>query len=276
MPNKFVGAFKFLTQGARKGKVAPTITQPRQLKTTMKRIQSENQKFGFTKAKTAKDRANIVRRKKSIERMEKLDAAKKKVKAGEKGKKDIQKMVDTGQADRVGSSVYHRGIRDKKAEGGILGRAKKFLGKEAPKRKPKSKEEINRIVNSDAYKKADYKGKTEMLGGKFFTRKEMEEKINKGKPSIKDKILPPKKKNRLQELREELNKMKKGGKVKKKFPDLTGDGKVTQADILKGRGVFKKGGGVKQMVKTITSPITHLRNKLKSRKFGQGKEKGKK
>jgi hypothetical protein len=32
-------------------------------------------------------------------------------------------------------------------------------------------------------------------------------------------------------------KMAKGG-----FPDLTGDNKVTQADILKGRGVFKKGG----------------------------------
>ena len=33
-------------------------------------------------------------------------------------------------------------------------------------------------------------------------------------------------------------------KVKKegKFPDLTGDGKVTRADVLKGRGVFKKGG----------------------------------
>lgn len=28
----------------------------------------------------------------------------------------------------------------------------------------------------------------------------------------------------------------------KKFPDLTGDGKVTRADILKGRGVFKSGG----------------------------------
>ena len=27
-----------------------------------------------------------------------------------------------------------------------------------------------------------------------------------------------------------------------KFPDLTGDGKVTQADVLKGRGVFMKGG----------------------------------
>ena len=35
--------------------------------------------------------------------------------------------------------------------------------------------------------------------------------------------------------------MKKGGK--KKFPDLTGDGKVTRADILKGRGVIKRDGG---------------------------------
>lgn len=36
----------------------------------------------------------------------------------------------------------------------------------------------------------------------------------------------------------------------KKFPDLTGDGKITQADVLKGRGVgesegMKKGGKVK-------------------------------
>ena len=29
-----------------------------------------------------------------------------------------------------------------------------------------------------------------------------------------------------------------------KFPDLTGDGQVTQADVLKGRGVYKKGGSV--------------------------------
>ena len=33
------------------------------------------------------------------------------------------------------------------------------------------------------------------------------------------------------------------GGAAKKFPDLTGDGKVTQADILKGRGVTKKKGG---------------------------------
>jgi hypothetical protein len=37
-------------------------------------------------------------------------------------------------------------------------------------------------------------------------------------------------------------KMAKGGS----FPDLTGDGKLTQADVLKGRGVFKKGGTIKK------------------------------
>ena len=31
----------------------------------------------------------------------------------------------------------------------------------------------------------------------------------------------------------------------KSFPDLTGDGKVTKADILKGRGVIKNGGKMK-------------------------------
>ena len=35
----------------------------------------------------------------------------------------------------------------------------------------------------------------------------------------------------------------KGGKA---FPDLTGDGKVTFKDVLKGRGVIKKGGMAKK------------------------------
>lgn len=34
-------------------------------------------------------------------------------------------------------------------------------------------------------------------------------------------------------------------KAKKKFPDLNKDGEITQADILKGRGVFEQGGVVK-------------------------------
>ena len=40
----------------------------------------------------------------------------------------------------------------------------------------------------------------------------------------------------------------------KKFPDLNKDGKITKADILKGRGVFKKGGKVRRgKVKQVKS-----------------------
>ena len=230
MPNKYVGAFKFLTKSARKGKVAPTITQPRQLKKTMKDIRSKYERFGFKQAKTAKERANIVRTKKSIERMDKLDKLQLKRKEGVKAKKEIKRMIDTNQADKVGGKVFHRGVEEKKAAGGIAGGLAGVIDK-------------------------------------FKKKKESAPK----KDSIKQKIMPSKKKKRLEELRKQLEGMKKGGRAKK-FPDLTGDGKVTQADILKGRGVFKKGGGVKQMVKTVTSPITRLRNKLKSKKFGRGKK----
>jgi len=221
MASKYFKAFNFFKK---KGTVAPTITQPRQLPGTMKKIRSQYEKFGFKKAKTATDRANIVRNKKSIERMEKLDKAKAKRKEGIKASKEVKKMVDTGQAKNIGGQVFHKSVREKKAMGGGVTGAIDKIKKKEPK-----------------------------------------------KDSIKEKIMPSKKKKRLEELRKELG-MKKGGRAKKKFPDLTGDGKVTQADILKGRGVFKKGGGVKQMVKTVTSPITHLRNKLKSKKFGRGKK----
>ncbi len=40
-------------------------------------------------------------------------------------------------------------------------------------------------------------------------------------------------------------KMKNGGKASS-FPDLNKDGKVTRADILKGRGVIKNGGKLKK------------------------------
>jgi hypothetical protein len=41
--------------------------------------------------------------------------------------------------------------------------------------------------------------------------------------------------------RTEVKPFRKGG-----MPDLTGDGKVTRADVLKGRGVFKHGGSTKK------------------------------
>jgi len=39
-----------------------------------------------------------------------------------------------------------------------------------------------------------------------------------------------------------------------KFPDLNKDGEVTKADVLKGRGVFKKGGSAKFIQEAIKKP----------------------
>jgi hypothetical protein len=44
--------------------------------------------------------------------------------------------------------------------------------------------------------------------------------------------------------------MQNGGKKAKSFPDLNKDGKITKADILKGRGVIaKKGASVSKKCK---------------------------
>ena len=49
-----------------------------------------------------------------------------------------------------------------------------------------------------------------------------------------------------------------------KFPDLTGDGKVTQADVLKGRGVegMKKGGSTKNWLQKAIKKPGALRKSL--------------
>jgi hypothetical protein len=49
-----------------------------------------------------------------------------------------------------------------------------------------------------------------------------------------------------------------------KFPDLTGDGKVTQADVLKGRGVegMKKGGSTKNFIQNAIKKPGALRASL--------------
>ena len=91
MASKFFKAFNFFKKKSNTSKIAPDIKQPRQLKQTMEKIRSENKRFGFKDAKTAKDRANIVRTKKSIERMNKVDELKKKRKEGVKASKEMKK-----------------------------------------------------------------------------------------------------------------------------------------------------------------------------------------
>ena len=94
--------------------------------------------------------------------------------------------------------------------------------------------------------------------------KQSEQQIKKGKEMLSrsDMVGPTKNLRDIKRTKRDADKFvketlksgfKKGGPVdkkkkKKKFPDLTGDGKVTFADILKGRGVIN---GKKKKKKVI-------------------------
>ena len=75
--------------------------------------------------------------------------------------------------------------------------------------------------------------------------------------------------------------MKKAGKKPKmakkgtKFPDLTGDGKVTMADILKGRGVGKKGKKGKDGMKVKGIGLKKAKGGMKYKSAGKGMKYGK-
>ena len=65
-------------------------------------------------------------------------------------------------------------------------------------------------------------------------------------------------------------RMKAGGTAKKKFPDLSGDGKVTKKDVLMGRGVnLKRGGSAKKDThvtkdgRTVKKGLYYYMNKRK-------------
>ena len=82
---------------------------------------------------------------------------------------------------------------------------------------------------------------------RFYTGKELEQQeyFNKGRKQkakggrvgLKRGTNPFKKKTNIDKIKETFSPKKSAAK-KKKFPDLTGDGKVTFADVLKGRGVI--------------------------------------
>ena len=73
-------------------------------------------------------------------------------------------------------------------------------------------------------------------------------------------------------------KKKSGGAMKYakgSMPDLTGDGKVTRADVLKGRGVFKKGGKVPKGMHMMPdgSMMKDSEHKKPKKKMGGGMNK---
>ena len=75
-------------------------------------------------------------------------------------------------------------------------------------------------------------------------------------------------------VRNKMGYMKDGGRAKK-FPDLTGDGKVTRADVLKGRGVFGAGGGVRGSTKSADI-YSRIKQRHRLKQIRQNFKKGKK
>ena len=53
----------------------------------------------------------------------------------------------------------------------------------------------------------------------------------------------------------------------KKFPDLNKDGKITKADILKGRGVFSKGGKIKAKKSRVNEAGNYTQPGMRKRLF---------
>ena len=113
----------------RKKKVSPDI---KKVKTFTEKSADQ---FAGKKSKTATERANVLRTRESIRRMDKLTDLQKKRKEGIKASKEVKKMVDTGQATNVGGVVFHKGVREKKMGGGMMGRR---FGMKMGTPKPKS------------------------------------------------------------------------------------------------------------------------------------------
>ena len=128
---RFVGyiANKIVKAIPRKKKVSPDI------KSVKRFTEKEADQFAGTKSKNPQERANVVRKRESIKRMNKLEGLQNKRKEGIKASKEVKKMVDTGTAKRVFGTTFHKSVREKKMGGGLMGRR---IGRKFGNPKPKT------------------------------------------------------------------------------------------------------------------------------------------
>ena len=136
---------------------------------------------------------------------------------------------DSRRAQREGDKLRKDVLRIGKAKGGKVDdkkKTKKPLGGKLKKPRPGSYDYQLQETMKPPYKRKEMK-----KGGKALKPEDKEK--NPGLAKLPTQV------------RNKMGYMKKGGRVKK-FPDLSGDGKVTKKDILMGRGVIKKKNGKKK------------------------------
>jgi hypothetical protein len=139
-----------------------------------------------------------------------------------------------GKAVKQDSYTQYKkgGVIKKKAQNGMVNKIKASWNKAGEDLKQADRD----YKSSDSLRKAPITGKTvkEKLDQMRSNRAKADSLYNVAK-------------------KREAGEMKKGGMMKKKaksggsFPDLNHDGKITKADILKGRGVIAKKGAKMKM-----------------------------
>jgi hypothetical protein len=220
MANKYYKAYKFVVGGkSRPGIVGVKpksggvvdefkARKMKQLGKTQRRLKSQDKEMG-----------------------EAIKGAQKKGLSRKDAVKGRKFQRDNRRAQREGDKLRKDVLRVGKAKGGKVDdkkKTKKPLGGKLKKPKPGSYD-----YQLQETMKPPYKRKEMEKGGR--TLKPVDKEKNPGLAKLPTKV------------RNKMGYMKKGGRVKK-FPDLSGDGKVTKKDILMGRGVIKKkkfGGGKK-------------------------------
>ena len=158
-----------------------------------------------------------------IDKAKKRGATRKQLVKGRKFQRDSRR------AQREGDKLKKDVLRIGKAKGGKVDdkkKTKKPLGGKLKKPRPGSYDYQLQETMKPPYKRKEMK-----KGGKAL--KPVDKEKNPGLAKLPTQV------------RNKMGYMKKGGRVKK-FPDLSGDGKVTKKDILMGRGVIKKKNGKKK------------------------------
>jgi len=170
---------------------------------------------------------NPIGRKSNLQKIAETFGPKKKVK---KNKKPTKRMfankgggADSGRMGEIKSQVTLASDKIKKLfekmEPGerMKDRIKKLL--KMPEKSPMQKQRVLNKLKSEAQK----------TGGNVMSADEMRKLQGESEKSFRDRM-------------QKAFSAKKGGlaKKKKKFPDMSGDGKVTMKDVLMARGVIPK------------------------------------
>ena len=220
MPNKYYKAYKFVVGGKKRPGIVGVKPKSggvvdefkarklKQLGRTQRTLKSQDKQIST-----------------EIDKAKKRGATRKQLVKGRKFQRDSRR------AQREGDKLRKDGLRIGKAKGGKVDdkkKTKKPLGGKLKKPRPGSYDYQLQETMKPPYKRKEMK-----KGGKAL--KPVDKEKNPGLAKLPTQV------------RNKMGYMKKGGRVKK-FPDLSGDGKVTKKDILMGRGVIKKkkfGGGKK-------------------------------